>query len=190
MVQPKQSTLVKNFLKPNHLGHNGFKTTISGISIILENNWIYVHEFQFFCFIRKWSVHQPTNKNIIFLPIKHVCESYSTQLKSQVREDSWGWFQRPLLQAGGEAKTQINGTNNMVENAAFPSHVTDTEIVLCLVWSRTASNRKHQELEWYCWLFSKVTNITLALTNQFNTNNTSMCFWKVLLWQIIFLYEC
>ena len=26
-VQPKQSTLVKNFLKPNHLGHNGFKTT-------------------------------------------------------------------------------------------------------------------------------------------------------------------
>jgi hypothetical protein len=87
------------------------------------------------------------NKNIIFLPIKQVCESYSIQPKSQVSEDSWDWFQRPHLQAGGEAKT-LNRTNKMVENAAFPSHVTDTEVVLYLVWSPTTSNRKHHELEW------------------------------------------
>lgn len=172
---------MKNFLKPNHLGHNGFKTTyLMNFNYACENNWMYVHEFQIFCFIRKWSVPQPLNKNIIFLPIKQVCESYSSRLRSQVNEDGWGWFQRPHLQVGGEAKTQINRTTIMVENAASPSPV--TEVVLCLVWSRTTSNRKHQELEWYCWLISKVTNITLALTKQFNTNNTLICFWKVFLW--------
>lgn len=73
-------------------------------------------------------MQQPTNENIIFLPIKQVCESYSTQLKS-VSEDSWDCFQKPLLQAGGEIKR----TNKMMENAASPSHVTDTEVVLCLI---------------------------------------------------------
>jgi len=177
LVQPKQSTLMKNFLKPNHLRHNGFKMThLRNLNYTYENNWLYVLEFQIFCFIRKLSVPQPTNKNIIFLPIKQVCENYSSQLKSQVNENRWGWFLRPHLQDGGEAKTQINRSTKTVENAASPSPVTE---VLCLVSSRTTSNRK---LEWYCWLFSKVTNTTLALTNQFYTNNTSICFWKVLLW--------
>jgi uncharacterized protein YfaQ (DUF2300 family) len=77
-------------------------------------------------------VPQPIKKTI-FLPIKHVCESYSSQLKSQVNEDSWGCFQRPHIQAGGAAKTQINKTTKMVGNAASPSHVTVTEVVLCPV---------------------------------------------------------
>jgi len=76
LVQPKQSTLVKNFLKPNHLGQVS-KSPISGISIILMK--ITARMFMNF----KSLVLKGNEVCNSLRTIQQVSESYSTQLKSQ-----------------------------------------------------------------------------------------------------------